>query len=1193
MLTGGEVDTVADRDGRTFMLQSAQEKLRHRESARQAAILNALPAHIALLDTRGVILSVNEAWRRFAGANAVQGSGYRAGLDYLAICDSAQGDGSSEAHQTAAGIRSVLSGKTSQFSLEYPCHSPTEQRWFLMTVTPLGANPLDGVVVMHLDITARRSADEAMRESESRFRSLTGMSSDFYWQSDSEHRLVTRGSANLKQSTVSVFERGAQMGERRWEIPYLSPDAAGWQKHREVLDAHLPFRDFELSRLGTDGTERHISISGDPVFDASGVFKGYRGVGTDISERKRIEDTLRRFSSAMDVTADAIYIVDRSSMRFVHVNDTACRLMNKTRAELLTLSPWEFLSISRAELEHTYDALIAGSVEAEPLEVFRPWRDGIPAWVEVRRHALRIKDRWTIVALVRDVSERKRADQKIARLSRVHAVLSGINAAIARHQTRDALFREICRLAVSEGGFSLARVVELDSNGKARIAASTESDPRVFQGIVDDYNGNPEHTQTLLALGLRDGRPLVSNDVASDVRMPNRAALTAGGNHAAAVLPFLLGKRVAGAIVLRAPKAGTFDEVELGLLLELTSNLSFALAKIEEESKVRRLTRVYAVLSGINALIVRVRERDELFRAACRVAVEAGEFRMAWIGVVDREARRIEPVAWHGVGDGFIKAIRLGLAESAPGVAARAVLERKPMISGDMTQDARVLQREQALEHGFHSLAVLPLLVAGEAVGILALYAGEVGFFDEREMKLLTELAGNIAFAMDHIGKRQRLDYLAFYDELTGLANRTLFLERVAQYMRSAASGGHKLAVYYIDLERFRNINENLGRPAGDALLKQVSEWLSHAVGDAGLLARLGADQFAVVLPEVKQDGSVAGLLDKRVREFLEHPFRLNDTEFRIAPKIGVALFPTDGTDADTLLRNAEAALKKAKARGERYLFYKSKMTAAVAGKVSLESQLRQALEKKEFVLHYQPKVNLESGKLTGAEALIRWNDPRTGLVPPGRFIPILEETGLIFEVGRWALRQAIDDYLRWRAAGLPAVRVAVNVSPLQLRNRGFIAEIGQAIDIDPHAAGGLELEITESLIMRDVKLSIASLQAIRAMGLKIAIDDFGTGFSSLSYLAKLPVDTLKIDRSFVIEMTAGPQGLALVATIINLAHSLKLKVVAEGVETEEQSRLLRLLRCDEMQGYLFSKPVPVALLETRFLAPAPAATVA
>jgi EAL domain-containing protein (putative c-di-GMP-specific phosphodiesterase class I) len=290
-------------------------------------------------------------------------------------------------------------------------------------------------------------------------------------------------------------------------------------------------------------------------------------------------------------------------------------------------------------------------------------------------------------------------------------------------------------------------------------------------------------------------------------------------------------------------------------------------------------------------------------------------------------------------------------------------------------------------------------------------------------------------------------------------------------------------------------------------------------------------------------------------------------------------------------MQRADVAMYQAKEGRTGVERYVPELDGNSVQRLALAGDLRTALEREEFVLHYQPKVSLASGKLTSAEALIRWNDPRTGLVPPGRFIPVLEETGLIYEVGRWALRQAVADYLRWRAAGLPAVRIAVNVSPLQLRNRGFIAEIGQVISVDAHAAAGLELEITESLIMEDVKHNIASLQAIRAMGVTIAIDDFGTGFSSLSYLSKLPVDTLKIDRSFVIDMTAGPEGLSLVSTIITLAHALKLKVVAEGVETEEQQRLLRLVNCDEMQGYLFSKPVPVEIFEAKFLAPPPAGT--
>jgi EAL domain-containing protein (putative c-di-GMP-specific phosphodiesterase class I) len=338
------------------------------------------------------------------------------------------------------------------------------------------------------------------------------------------------------------------------------------------------------------------------------------------------------------------------------------------------------------------------------------------------------------------------------------------------------------------------------------------------------------------------------------------------------------------------------------------------------------------------------------------------------------------------------------------------------------------------------------------------------------------------------------------------------------------------------------------------------------------------------VLPNVAPGRDLARLLEDMLKTFVAHPFSLQDTVVRMSATVGVALFPNDGGDAETLFRNAEAALKKAKARGDRYLFYTAAMTNAVEGKLSLETQLREALEKDQFVLYYQPKVSVATGLLTGAEALLRWNDPQTGLALPGRFISSLEETGLIYEVGRWAIGRAMKDYARWRAAGLFVGRIAVNVSPIQLRDPDFVAELERTVDIDPHAAAGLELEITEGLIMEDIDRNIVSLQAIRAMGLTVAIDDFGTGFSSLSYLAKLPVDTLKIDRSFIIEMTRSSEGLALVSTIISLAHGLKLKVVAEGVEAEKQSLLLGLLGCDEMQGFFFSRPIPGEVFEAKYL---------
>jgi diguanylate cyclase (GGDEF)-like protein len=604
---------------------------------------------------------------------------------------------------------------------------------------------------------------------------------------------------------------------------------------------------------------------------------------------------------------------------------------------------------------------------------------------------------------------------------------------------------------------------------------------------------------------------------------------------------------------------------------------------------------MYAMVCGITALGVRVRDRDDLFQNSCRIALEYGEFDMAWIATVDHGAAKIVPMAWAGLDEQGMSVIK-ALFETSDGalegrtLAARAIREKAAIVSNDVENDESLIFGRMHAASGVRSIAVLPLTIADKAIGVLALYTNKLEYFDAAGLTLLTELAGNIAFAIDHIEKEERLDHLVYYDMLTGLANRSLFLDRAAQHILNPECLGSKMAVFLIDLERFKKLNDSLGRPAGDALLKQVAEWLAQNAGNASDLARVGADQFAIVLTEVASEADVVRSLEKIIAAFLSHPFRLNDAVYRVAVKVGVALFPDDGSDADMVFKNAEAALKKAKVSGDRYLFYAQKMTDTVVGSFGIENRLRHALENEEFVLHYQPKMNLASGKLTGAEALIRWNDPKIGLVPPARFIAILEETRLIHEVGRWALAKAIADYQRWRRAGLPAVRVAVNVSPLQLRSQRFVAEIEELIGVAPGAASGLELEITESLIMEDVDHTIGSLRAIRALGVTIAVDDFGTGFSSLSYLSKLPVDTLKIDRSFIVDMAAGADGLTLVSVIINLAHALKLNVVAEGVETEGQLNELRLLRCDEIQGYLYGKPVPAEIFEQRYLTTIPAA---
>ncbi len=325
----------------------------------------------------------------------------------------------------------------------------------------------------------------------------------------------------------------------------------------------------------------------------------------------------------------------------------------------------------------------------------------------------------------------------------------------------------------------------------------------------------------------------------------------------------------------------------------------------------------------------------------------------------------------------------------------------------------------------------------------------------------------------------------------------------------------------------------------------------------------------------------MAHILDQTLLCIHGQAFEIEGKELRVAAKAGVAMFPADGADAATLLRNADAALEKAKRSDDSYLFYAAEFNARVVEKLTLENKLRRALENGDLTLHYQPKIELKQRRISGMEALMRWSDPDNGPIPPVLFIPILEETGLILEAGRWALERAIADSRQWQSKGLHAPRVSVNVSAIQLRHKDFVDVVKRALDSGGGMAGGLELEITESLIMQDIEANIRKLQAVRDMEVEVSVDDFGTGYSSLSYIAKLPINALKIDRAFIINMASNPDDLSIVSTIVSLGHSLSLRIVAEGVETEEQAKLLRLLKCDEFQGYLFSPAVSAEKIES------------
>jgi len=433
-----------------------------------------------------------------------------------------------------------------------------------------------------------------------------------------------------------------------------------------------------------------------------------------------------------------------------------------------------------------------------------------------------------------------------------------------------------------------------------------------------------------------------------------------------------------------------------------------------------------------------------------------------------------------------------------------------------------------------------------------------------------------------------QMTHSAQHDFLTGLPNRMLLNDRVGQAIALAARHNSRVAVLFLDLDGFKHINDSLGHPIGDKLLQSVAKRLVDGVRDSDTVSRQGGDEFVVLLSDLAQPEDAIVSVN-RILMMLAAPHFIGQHDLCVTASIGVSIYPDDGLNAETLIKNADTAMYQAKENGRQsYQFFKPAMNVRAVERQSIEESLRRALERQEFALHYQPKVDLKTGVITGAEALIRWTHPTRGLVPPIQFIPVAEECGLILPIGKWVLREACEQARTWLDAGLPLATMAVNISAMEFRDDNFLNGVFAILEETRLDPGFLELELTESVLMKRVESAASVLQALRARGVQLAVDDFGTGYSSLSYLRKFPVDALKIDQSFVRQITTNPGETGIVTAVISMGRSLKLRVVAEGVETHQELAFLRAHQCDEAQGYLFSRPVPpqqfAMLLETGVL---------
>ncbi|MGV7206295.1 EAL domain-containing protein [Oxalobacteraceae bacterium A2-2] len=621
---------------------------------------------------------------------------------------------------------------------------------------------------------------------------------------------------------------------------------------------------------------------------------------------------------------------------------------------------------------------------------------------------------------------------------------------------------------------------------------------------------------------------------------------------------------------------------ENGVVYRMAGLAADVTVQARMQERITSLSQLYAVLSGINSAIVRIHDRDELLQEACRVAVSQGAFHLAWAGVVDADTMEGRVVACQGAPQAYVDRISFSADPASPQAgrpASQAVREQRQVISDDIATDpAMAPLRDELLSHGLRSLAVLPLGVDQRSCAVIALFSTERGFFaQEGRLTLLDELAGDLSFGLQYIAREERLHYLAYYDVLTGLPNSMLFQDRLQQLIHTTPREACA-AVISINLDRFAQVNDVYGRHVGDAVLKQLGAALQSGLPAPCSAARIGGDSFAVALGSLAAGERTAAWLETRLTRLLEQPLMVGRQEIRLAVRLGIAIYPGDGGNAEQLFKNAEVALNRARRSGERCVFYAPQMNESLSASLALETALRQALESGQFSMYYQPKVSLECGRVVGAEALIRWRHPERGLVPPAEFIPLAEQTGLIVPMGEWIIDSVCAQQAAWRAAGLETVPVAINLSALQFRKGSRLQQtISAALHKHGVAAAEITFELTESAVMEDPEQAAAHLRGLKQLGVKLSLDDFGTGHSSLAYLKRFPFDQVKVDRSFITDVTSSVEDAALVAAIIAMGHSLGLGVVAEGVETASQLAFLRRLRCDELQGYYFSPPLPAA----------------
>ncbi len=925
-------------------------------------------------------------------------------------------------------------------------------------------------------------------------------------------------------------------------------------------------------RRHKDGSLVDVSVMGSPIVDNTGKVVGVSINFRDISQHKADETKIRLFRELLDHSNDAIEVLDPVTLRFIDVNETECRVLGYRREDLLTMSIPDIDPGLNWDRQKMLNEQILQSGHARFESVHRR-KDGTTYPVEVSVKLVNL-DRPYLVAIVSDITDRKIAEAKLEQRTQIYAALSQSNKAIVHCESEKVLFQQICHAAVQFGGMKMAWVGLIDPETHMVRPVASFGDGTDYLGSIDlsmdadnPYGGGPT------CIAIRENRPYWCQDLRKDpATIPWRELLIHAGWACVASLPLQRGGVVVGALILYSSEINAFDELARSLLVEMATAISFALDAFDRESQRKRSEKA----------LIESQERLDLALRSARMGVWSFDFVANKRHFDDQTCHLlgIDPAAFTGSAEEFFQAVHPDDRETVKFLLARTIEQNVPY-----EPEYRAIWFDGSIHH---------LTVRGKLVR------------DDQDRPL--RINGVVFEITEWKEAQDKINSLVFYDPLTGLSNRRLLSDRLRLALASSARNRREGAILFIDLDNFKTINDTLGHAFGDLLLQQVAQRLTACTRKVDTLARMGGDEFVATqksLGENAQEAATvarmggdefvvmieglsehtpkaatqAEIVGKKILAALSQTYQIASHECRSTCSIGITLFNDRPQSTDELLKQADIAMYQAKKAGRNALrFFDPQMQEIVTARAAIVDELRLALETQQFQLYYQIQVD-SFLQPVGAEALIRWNHPDRGMVFPAQFITLAEETGLILPIGQWVLETACAQIKAWEQEDHELI-LAVNVSAKQFLQADFVAQVQATLQryaIDPKR---LKLELTESALLENVEDVIATMNALNEIGVQFTLDDFGTGYSSLQYLKRLPLDQIKIDQSFVRDLAVDSSDRAIVRTIIAMAKSLNLDVIAEGVETEAQLQILLNMGCTRYQGYLFGKPVPIAQFE-------------